>query len=425
MREFRIGIAGLGTVAQGVLGIIAKNGSEIAHRSGVELVVGRIASRSAKPEVDLLGAEFSTNLDDLLQDESLDVLLELIGGEDVAHDFIRKALDLGRPVVTANKAVVAAHGDQLFGANQPVSLRFEAAVAGAIPVIQAIRESLVANRFEHVVGIINGTCNYILTAMRDEGRSFEDALSTAQELGYAEADPTFDVGGIDAAHKLTILLALAFDASFDFSSVHVEGITGITAEDISYADELGYRIKHVGIARRTDKGLEARAHPALIPEDQLLANVNGVLNAVLVKTDAAGNTLFSGPGAGSWATGSAVLADVVATCQEPDAGVRQNSRSDVQRPAILPVEETTCAHYLRIPTRDEPGVFASVAETLSNHGISIEAAIQKQPATTQDIVSIVIVTQPVLESEAAAAVREVEQLDQVVGQVARIRIETL
>lgn len=423
MKEVRLGIAGLGTVAQGVLGILASNGELIAARSGIDLRVIRVASRTPKAEVALHGAQFTTELADLYQDDQVDIVLELIGGEDVAYDFIQAALAAGKPVVTANKAVIAAHGNTLLSRNA-VPIRFEAAVAGAIPIIQAIQHGLVANRFEHVVGIINGTCNYILTAMQEQGAAFADALATAQELGYAEADPTFDVGGIDAAHKLAILLGLAFDSPFNFDDIYIEGITAITSEDIQYADELGYRIKHLGLARLTDAGLEARVHPTLVPKSQLLASVNDVLNAVLVKCDAAGNTMYSGPGAGGAATASAVLSDVIGLARQlPQQDLPRKTEGDAVQ--VLPIDDIHSAYYLRIPTRDEPGVFAQVANALSSHGISIEAAIQKEPRARQDLVAIVILTQVVKESELAAAMAQVQSLPQVEGAIARIRLETL
>ena len=425
MKEIRLGIAGLGTVAQGVLNILATNRSTIAHRCGVVLSVARVASRTAKPDVDLGGAEFSTDLSELYKDEQVDIVLELIGGETVAYPFIEQALAAGKPVVTANKAVIAVYGNALLSGNNTVPLRFEAAVAGAIPILGAIQHGLVANRFERVVGIINGTCNYILTAMQEQGAAFDAALLTAQELGYAEADPTFDVEGIDAAHKLAILLGLAFDTPFNFDDIFIEGITAITSEDIHYADELGYRIKHLGIAKLTQAGLEARVHPTLVPKTQLLASVNGVLNAVLVKTDAAGNTMYSGPGAGGAATASAVLADVVGLASRmPDPPAAKNaSIQDAKQ--IVPIGQVRSAHYVRIPTRDEPGVFAQVANALSRHEISIEAAIQKEPHASQDLVAIVILTQVTLEADIVAALAEVSKLPQVTGSIARIRVETL
>ena len=425
MKEVRLGIAGLGTVAQGVLGILAANQTMIAARSGVVLTVTRIASRRLKENVDLAGATFSTDLSDLYKHDDVDLVVELIGGDTIAKDFIEASLAAGKPVVTANKAVIAKHGNTLLGEFQGTALAFEAAVAGAIPIVAAIAQGLVANRFEHVVGIINGTCNYILTAMQEDGAAFADALQSAQTLGYAEADPTFDVEGIDAAHKLAIVLGLAFDAPFNFADIYVEGITKITSDDIAYADELGYRIKHLGIARQTQAGIEARVHPTLVPKSQLIASVNGVQNAVLVKCDAAANTMYSGPGAGGAATASAVLADVVALGQHLHTPAQDRHRREVAEQTILPIDAVHSAHYLRIPTRDEPGVFAQVANALSQHGISIEAAIQKEPRASQDLVSIVILTQVTLEAEMRAALQQVQALPQVGGTIARIRVETL
>ncbi|MEM7079886.1 MAG: homoserine dehydrogenase [Pseudomonadota bacterium] len=424
MNTIRLGIAGLGTVAQGVLDIIARNGDSIAQRSGVRLRPVRVASRTARPEVDLLGAQFSTDLADLHTDPEVDVVVELIGGETHAADLIVAAVAADKAVVTANKAVIAARGDELLhGDEASPALYFEAAVAGAIPIIEAIRSGLAANQFNHVIGIINGTSNYILTAMTEQGAAFDAALARAQELGYAEADPTFDVEGIDAAHKLTILLALAFDLPFDFSKLYVEGIRNIAPADISYATELGYAIKHLGIARRVAGdagGVEARVHPTLVPQEQLLANVNDVMNAVLVQSDAAGDTLFSGPGAGGLATASAVVADILKVVTQTQ-GPREASAATLR---VLPIEAVVCPHYLRIHTVDKPGVFAQVANALSSHGISIEAAIQKQPEEGQDSADIVIVTQQVPEAEIMAAVAELEQLPQVLD-IARIRIEPM
>ena len=425
MKEIRLGIAGLGTVAQGVLRVIARNHDIMAARSGVDLSVARVASRSLKPSLDLKGGQFSTELADLYNDPEVDVVLELIGGDKVARQFIEAAMAAGKPVVTANKAVIAAYGNELLSSNNTVPLRFEAAVAGAIPIIGAIRNGLVANSFEHVVGIINGTCNYILTAMQQSGAAFADALREAQELGYAEADPTFDVEGIDAAHKLAILLGLAFDRPFNFEDIYIEGISAITGEDIQYADELGYRIKHLGIVRHTDTGLEARVHPALVPKSQLLASVNGVQNAVLVKSDAAGNTMYSGPGAGGDATASAVLADVIAIALQGPEAVSPRSFDFQEEIPILPIEQARSAQYVRIPTRDEPGVFAQVANALSRHEISIEAAIQKEPRASQDLVAIVMLTHVTTEADIVAALAEVSELPQVTGNIARIRVETL
>jgi len=419
-------------VAQGVLHLVRSNGSLMTSRTGVELVVQRIASRSAKPGVDLLGAVFSTNVHDLVADPEVDVILELIGGEGLAKDLIESALAAGKPVVTANKAVIAAHGDQLLaGGNVP--LRFEAAVAGAIPIIQSLRQGLAANRIDAIYGIINGTCNYMLTVMEEEGLAFEEVLAQAQALGYAEADPAFDIQGTDAAHKLTILAALGFGTSYDFSALYVEGITQIAAEDIQYAKELGFKIKHLGIAVHSDAGLETRVHPALVPESALLASVNGVMNAVQVVSDGAGETLFSGPGAGGAATASAVLADVLSlgsaiAGQSGAAAQRQNQNQDKPKagpaPAIsrVAMDDIASACYLRIPTVDRPGVFAQVASALSAHSISIEAVIQKEQPASDASVSIVIMTNRVVESVVNAALKELSALDTVVGEITRIRV---
>jgi homoserine dehydrogenase len=436
VNKLRIGIAGLGTVAQGVLHLVRSNGSLMTSRTGVELVVQRIASRSAKPGVDLLGAVFSTNVHDLVADPEVDVILELIGGEGLAKDLIESALAAGKPVVTANKAVIAAHGNQLLaGGNVP--LRFEAAVAGAIPIIQSLHQGLAANRIDAIYGIINGTCNYMLTVMEEEGLAFEEVLAQAQALGYAEADPAFDIQGTDAAHKLTILAALGFGTSYDFSALYVEGITQIAAEDIQYAKELGFKIKHLGIAVHSDAGLETRVHPALVPESALLANVNGVMNAVQVVSDGAGETLFSGPGAGGAATASAVLADVLSlgsaiAGQSGAVAQRQNQNQDQNQdkpkagpaPAIsrVAMDDIASACYLRIPTVDRPGVFAQVASALSAHSISIEAVIQKEQPASDASVSIVIMTNRVVESVVNAALKELSALDAVVGEITRIRV---
>ena len=424
MNKLRIGIAGLGTVAQGVLHLIATNGDLMAKRTGVQLSIQRVASRTTKPEVDLLGGVFSNNVHDLVADPDVDVILELIGGEGLAKELIESALAAGKRVVTANKAVIAAHGDQLLASGN-VPLRFEAAVAGAIPIIQSLNQGLAANRIESIYGIINGTCNYMLTVMEEEGLAFDQVLSQAQALGYAEADPAFDIEGVDAAHKLTILAALGFATSYDFSALYVEGITQIAAEDIQYAQELGFKIKHLGIARNTDAGLETRVHPALVPTSELLASVNGVMNAVQVVSDAAGETLFSGPGAGVAATASAVLADVLTFAatnfseREPSPPESLGTATQIQRVAM---DAIPSACYLRIPTLDQPGVFAQVASALSAHSISIEAVIQKEPSSADTSVSIVILTDMVVESAVNAALKDLAELAAVVGNITRIRV---
>ncbi|HEY5646684.1 MAG TPA: homoserine dehydrogenase [Pseudomonadales bacterium] len=425
----RIGICGLGTVAQGVLRVLSENREAIRTRAGRDIEVVRVASRTPKPGVDLLGAEFSTDLASIAEDDSLDVVIELIGGETVALDLVRGQLARGRAVVTANKAILATHGDELIElvrANGGLLL-FEAAVAGGIPIIDTLTRSLAANQIRWLAGIINGTCNYILTAMTRQGKSFDEALAEAQRLGYAEADPSFDVEGIDAAHKLTVLAALAFQIGYRFQDVYAEGISGVTVEDIQYARELGYRIKHLGIARMTPRGVQMRVHPALVPEKELLASVEGVMNAVLVNGNAAGDTLYYGAGAGALPTASSVVADVIeiARGQRPylPALVSDNAVR------ILPIDEVSSGYYLKIPSLDKPGVFARVATILSEHDISIEAAIQKEQAvhteTQEAWVPIIILTEPVLESVMNEAIARVQELPAVVGQICRIRVELL
>ncbi|MEC7994188.1 MAG: homoserine dehydrogenase, partial [Pseudomonadota bacterium] len=411
-----VGIAGLGTVAQGVLELLAANRDLIEHRSGLTINILRIASRTSKPEVDLHGAEFSTDVIDLLNDSRLDVIVELMGGEDSAKDLIVGAIAQGKAVVTANKAVIARHGNELARQN----LRYEAAVAGAIPIIQALRQGLVANRFSGLSGIINGTCNYMLSAMEEEGVGFDEILQRAQALGYAEADPSFDVDGIDAAHKLTILMALAYGTGFEFSKVYVEGIRAVTPVDIGYASELGYRIKHLGLLRNTNAGIEARVHPTLVPRSELMAHVNGVLNAVQVVSDASGKTLFSGPGAGGAATASAVVADIVASGITGDNSVADQEAA--RTVPIMPIEEITSAYYLRIPSRNEPGVFAEVAQILSSHDISIDAVIQKDGHDQGDLVDIVLLTQETLEARMNQALGQLQRLAAITDQVMRIRV---
>ena len=416
MKTISVGIAGLGTVAQGVLELLAANRDLIEQRSGLAINILRIASRTSKPEVDLHGAEFSTNVLDLLNDSRLDVIVELMGGEDLAKDLIVGATAQGKAVVTANKAVIALHGNELARQN----LRYEAAVAGAIPIIQALRQGLVANRFSGLSGIINGTCNYMLSAMEEEGVGFDEILQRAQALGYAEADPSFDVDGIDAAHKLTILMALAYGTGFEFSKVYVEGIRAVTPVDIGYASELGYRIKHLGLLRNTNAGIEARVHPTLVPRSELMAHVNGVLNAVQVVSDASGKTLFSGPGAGGAATASAVVADIVASGITGDNSVADQEAA--RTVPIMPIEEITSAYYLRIPSRNEPGVFAEVAQILSSHDISIDAVIQKDGHDQGDLVDIVLLTQETLEARMNQALGQLQRLAAITDQVMRIRV---
>lgn len=432
MQPLRVGVCGLGTVAQGVLEVLARNADLIEHRAGRRIVVTRVASRRARPDVDLRGATFSLDVADIPGHPDVDVVVELIGGDGLAVELISRALEHGKPVVTANKAAIARHGDRLRATaqRQGVALNFEAAVAGGIPIIASLTQGLAANRIDWLAGIINGTSNFILTGMSDGGADFASALAEAQRLGYAEADPTFDVEGIDAAHKLAILCALAFDTGFRFDAVYTEGISRVTPEDIEYAKRLGYRIKHLGIARRTAAGVEARVHPTLVPDTHLVANVNGVMNAVLVHGDATGSTLFYGAGAGGLPTASAVVADLIEIARAAHCAAPPLARqAPPEAPAMLPIEAATSAHYLRIPSLDRPGVFARVATLLSERDISIESALQRAQAIHAESqnawVPIVIVTQPVAERVIQEAVAAVQALPDVVGEVVRIRVEDL
>ena len=430
MTEIKLGIAGLGTVAQGVLELIRRNNALMRQRSGVSLRVVRVASRRAKPEIDLQGAHFSTDIEDLLTDPNVDMILELIGGDTTALDLIRRGLAANKPVVTANKAILAAHGNELMAGRGRQLLRFEAAVAGAIPIIQGLSGGLAANRLGGLFGIINGTCNYIFGEMEANGTAFDEVLAEAQRLGYAEADPSFDIDGIDAAHKLTILLALGFTGSFDLSAVFVEGIRHVTVADIRFAQELGFKIKHLGIIQNTDAGVEARVHCALVPGDALLANVNGVMNAVQINSDGAGETLFSGPGAGGEATASAVLSDVLAlgALMASGNGIGVPSESDQSserlndQPTLVSMSDVSCANYLRIPTVDQPGVFAQVTQALSEFSISIDAAIQHEASSNQSAVDIVLLTDDVVEGTMNAALERLHRLDIVAADIVRLRV---
>ncbi|MFC1603105.1 homoserine dehydrogenase [Pseudomonadota bacterium] len=435
MKPVKVGLMGLGTVGGGTFRVLLKNASEIARRAGREIQITQAAARDYDPET-VPGVENIEVLDDafaLVDNPELDIIIELIGGYSPARELVLKAIENGKHVVTANKALIALHGNEIFAAAQKkgVTVAFEAGVAGGIPIIKAVREGLAANQIEWLAGIINGTGNYILTEMRDKGRDFEDVLAEAQALGYAEADPTFDVEGIDAAHKLTILGAIAFGIPLQFEKTYTEGISKIEQQDVIYAGELGYRIKHLGIARKTPKGVELRVHPTLIPERRLIANVDGVMNAVLVKGDAVGPTLYYGAGAGSDPTASAVVADVVdvtrALTTDPENRVphlafQPDELSDLP---ILDMEEVVTAYYLRLLATDQPGVLAQVAGILGEAGISIEAMQQREPAAGETSVSLIMLTHSVQEKQMNAAIQKIEALDSINGKVTRIRMEQL
>ena len=435
MNPVKVGLLGLGTVGGGTLNVLTRNAKEIARRAGRGIQISHAAAKAYDP-TRLLGLENVEVTDDafaVVDDPELEIIIELIGGYSPARELVLRAIENGKHVVTANKALIALHGNEIFEAAQKkgVTVAFEAAVAGGIPIIKAVREGLAANRIKWIAGIINGTGNFILTEMRDKGRCFDEVLKEAQDLGYAEVDPTFDVEGIDAAHKLTILGAIAFGIPLQFDKTYTEGITMIERQDVEYANKLGYRIKHLGIARRTEKGIEMRVHPTLIPERRLIASVDGVMNAVLVMGDAVGPTLYYGAGAGSEPTASAVVADVVDVTRAlttdpgnrvPHLAFQPNELSDMP---ILPIEEVETAYYLRIQVEDKIGVMAKIAGILANAGISIEAIQQKEPAEEATTLSLVMLTHRVIEKQMNEAINEIESLDSVVGEVMRIRVEQL
>lgn len=431
MKPVKVGICGLGTVGSGTFNVLTRNAEEISRRAGRKIIIEQIGARRENPACDTSGMQLTTDIFEVATNPEIDILVELIGGYDTARDLVMTAIENGKHVVTANKALIAVHGNEIFAAAQEknVMVAFEASVAGGIPIIKAIREGLSANRINWLAGIINGTGNYIMTEMREKGREFADVLKEAQELGYAEADPTFDVEGIDAAHKLTILSSLAFGVPLQFNKAFTEGISKITPQDVQYAEELGFRVKHLGITRRTEKGIELRVHPTLIPSDVLLASVDGVMNAILVEGDAVGQTLYYGPGAGAEATASAVVADIIDVVRTLTAD-RDNrvphlafQPSELSDAPILPVEEITSAYYLRLQAVERPGVLAHVTRILGEKGINIEAIIQKQ--TTEAQVPVIMLTQRVEERMMNAAIREIESLPDILGEVIRIRVELL
>ncbi len=435
MKPVKIGLMGLGTVGGGTATVLLRNAEEIARRVGRDLEISRVAAFGIDSQtlVDPGKVKLSEDAFDVVNDPEVDVVVELIGGYSPARELVMKAIENGKHVVTANKALIALHGNEIFKAanEKGVIVAYEAAVAGGIPIIKSVREGLAANRIEWIAGIINGTGNFILTEMKQKGRDFDDVLKEAQQLGYAEADPTFDVEGIDAAHKLTILASLAFGIELQFDKTYTEGISKITPEDVKYAEELGYRIKHLGIARKTDTGIEMRVHPTLIPERRLIANVNGVMNAVLVKADAVGPTLYYGAGAGAEPTASAVVADLVDVARAMDAdqahrvallGFQPEAMSDTP---VLSQDECVTAYYLRMLAEDKPGVLADITRIFADKGISIEAIIQKEPEEGETRVQLILLSSRVVEKNMNAAIADIEKLKVIEGQVTRIRMEHL
>ena len=434
LKRVNLGICGLGTVGSGTFNVLSRNHLEINARAGREISVVHVGARRDNPLCDTSGVKVSRDIFDVTTDPDVDVVVELIGGTTVAKDLVSKAIENGKHVVTANKALIAEYGNELFAKahKQGVTISFEAAVAGGIPVIGALREGLSANKVEWLAGIINGTGNFILTEMRDKGREFADVLKEAQELGYAEADPTFDVEGIDAAHKLVILASIAFGMPLQFDGVFTEGISKIAPEDVVYAEELGYRIKHLGVARRRiNEGVEMRVHPTLIPESQLIANVNGVMNAVLVKGDAVGQTMYYGAGAGAEPTASAVISDIVNVSRAigedinnfvPSLGYFPDHLCDY---TVLPADEFETAYYIRLSAHDKPGVLSQITQIVSEAGISIEALIQKAPKEGEVQVPVILLTNLAKEKAINDAISQIERLDSIQGDVVKIRVEDL
>jgi len=435
VKPIQVGLLGIGTVGSGTWDVLSRNAGEIRRRAGRAIRITRVADKDQKKARRLVGgnARVSGNAWEVVRSPDIEIVIELIGGTGVARDLVLEAIRHGKHVVTANKALLARHGNQIFAAAQKkgVMVAFEASVGGGIPIIKALREGLAANRIEWIAGIINGTSNYILSEMRDKGLAFSTALADAQAKGYAETDPSFDIEGIDAAHKLTILSALAFGIPMQFAKAYTEGISRLTQDDIGYAEELGYRIKLLGITRRANKGIELRVHPTLVPARRLIANVEGVMNAILVKGDAVGATMYYGAGAGSQPTASAVVADLVDVTRlitadpehrVPHLAFQPDQLSDTP---ILPIGEVETSCYLRMRVLDKPGVLARITRILADSRISIGAMVQKEPGAGEQRVDIVMLTHRALEKNVNAAMARIEKLPTVLGKVTRIRLEEL
>jgi len=435
MKPIHVGLLGIGTVGGGTYQVLQRNAEEITRRAGRPIQVSVVADRNLE-RIRQLTAGTCRVTDDpfaVVADPTIDIVVELIGGCDVARALVLQAIENGKHVVTANKALLATYGNEIFAAaqKQGVMVAFEAAVAGGIPIIKALREGLTANRIEWIAGIINGTTNFILSEMRDKGLSFATVLAEAQRLGYAEADPTFDVEGIDAAHKLAIMSAIAFGNSMSFEKAHVEGISRLDAIDIKYAEQLGYRIKLLGITKRTAEGVELRVHPTLIPARRLIANVEGAMNAVLVKGDAVGATLYYGKGAGAEPTASAVIADLVDVTRMHTADPEHRVPHLAFQPgslvelAILPIAEVVTSYYLRLRVEDRPGVLAEITRILADHGISIVGMIQREPGEGEEQTDIIMLTHKTREKQVDAAIAGIEALPAVKGRIIRLRLEEL
>ena len=433
MKPIHVGLLGIGTVGGGTWTVLSRNQEEITRRAGRGIVITKVADKDVERAKKITGgkAKVTADANEVVTDPDIDIVIELIGGYTFAKDMVLKAIANGKHVVTANKALLATHGNEIFAAAQKkgVMVAFEAAVAGGVPIIKALREGLSANRIEWIAGIINGTSNFILSEMRDKGLSFDTVLAQAQKLGYAEADPTFDIEGIDAAHKLTIMSA--FGIPMQFEKAYTEGITKLTQEDIRYAEQLGYRIKLLGITRKTAEGIELRVHPTLIPTRRLIANVEGVMNAILVKGDAVGATMYYGAGAGAEPTASAVVADLVDVTRMHTADPEQRVPHLAFQPdqlaatVILPMEEVVTSYYLRMRVLDRPGVLADITRILADGAISIDAMVQKEPSEGEEQVDIIMLTHQAREKHVNAAIAAIEKLPVVTGKVTRIRLEEL
>ena len=435
MKPINVGLIGIGTVGGGTWTVLNRNAEEITRRAGRPIRITAVADKNVELAKQITGGAVRVSDDafSLVNDPEIDIIVELIGGYGVAKEVVMQSIANGKHVVTANKALLAVHGTEIFTAAQQkgVMVAFEAAVAGGIPIIKALREGLTANRIEWAAGIINGTTNFILSEMRDKGLSFDDVLKEAQRLGYAEADPTFDIEGVDAAHKATLIASIAYGIPVQFDKAYIEGITKLEASDIKYAEQLGYRIKLLGIAKRREKGVELRVHPTLIPSKRLLANVEGAMNAVMVKGDAVGITLYYGKGAGAEPTASAVVADLVdvarlatadAEHRVPHLAFQPDAMSSLP---ILPMSEIETGYYLRLRVEDKPGVLADITRILADQGISIDALLQREPEEGEGETDIIILTHVCKESAADAAIAKIEGLPAQKGKVKRIRLEEL
>jgi homoserine dehydrogenase len=434
-KPINVGLLGIGTVGGGTWTVLSRNREEITRRAGRPIQITAVADRDLALARSVTGGQARVTDDafSLVNDPEIDIVVELIGGYTVAKDLVMAAIENGKHVVTANKALLAVHGNEIFAAAQKkgVMVAFEAAVAGGIPIIKALREGLSANRIQWIAGIINGTTNFILSEMRDKGLAFADVLKEAQRLGYAEADPTFDIEGVDAAHKATLMSAIAFGIPIQFDKAHVEGISKLEAADIKYAEQLGYRIKLLGITKRAPQGVELRVHPALVPAKRLIANVEGAMNAVLVWGDAVGATLYYGKGAGAEPTASAVIADLVDVTRlhtadpqhrVPHLAFQPDQLTDLP---ILPMDEVETAYYLRLRAQDKPGVLADITRILADLGISIDALLQREPEEGEDQTDIVLLTHVAKEKSVNAAMARIESLPSIAGKVTRIRLEEL